>query len=122
MSLKKEELMQELSSRSIKYPENAARKKALKRTVRVPILIKNYHVHGFEVFNLSEQYKMTLVDPMYDIGGDTINLFNELPEHLNKNDRQLLLATTGLYKQHNMDKRKMLLYVTVNCMLKLLKS
>ena len=54
VSLKKEELIKELSSQSIKYPENAAKsnleiilKKALKRTVRVPILIKKYSVHEF---------------------------------------------------------------------------
>ena len=48
-------------------------KKTLKGTVRVPILIKNYPVHGFEIFNL-KQYKMTLVQPMHDTGGHTTNL------------------------------------------------
>lgn len=72
--------------------------KALKGTVRVPILIKNHPVHGFEILNL-EQYETALVDPMHDIGGYITNLFDELPGHLNKNDKQLLLKTTGIYKQ-----------------------
>ena len=125
MSLKKEELIKELSSQSIKYPENAAKsnleiilKKALKRTVRVPILIKNYSVHGSEIFNL-KQYEMALVEPMLDIEGNITNLFIELPEPLNKNDKQLLLETTGIYKQQkeilrNVVERKMLLYVILN--------
>ena len=125
VSLKKEELIKELSSQSIKYPENAAKsnleiilKKALKRTVRVPILIKKYSVHEFEIFNL-EQYEMTLVETILDIEGNITNLFDELPEHLNKNDKQLLLETTGLSKQQkeilrNVDKRKMSLYVILN--------
>ena len=125
VSLKKEEFIKELSSQSIKYPENAAKsnleiilKKALKRTVRVPILIKKYSVHEFEIFNL-EQYEMTLVEPILDIEGNITNLFDELPEHLNRNDKQLLLETTGLSKQQkeilrNVDKRKMLLYVILN--------
>ena len=36
---------------------------------------------------------------MYDIGEHINNLLNELPEYLNKNDKQLLLETTGIYKQ-----------------------
>ena len=125
MSLKKEELIKELSSRSIKYPENEAKsnleiilKKALKRTVRVPISIKNYSVHGSEIFNL-KQYEMALVEPMLDIEANITNLFIELPEPLNKNDKQLLLETTGIYKQQkeilrNVVERKMLLYVILN--------
>ena len=35
-------------------------KKALKGTVRVPILMNNYPVHGFEIFNL-EQYEIALI-------------------------------------------------------------
>ena len=72
MSLKKEELMQELSFGFIKYPENTTKsntqiilKKALKGTVRVPILKKNYPVHVFEIFNL-EQYEVALIEPMYE--------------------------------------------------------
>ena len=105
MSLEKNELMQELSSRSIKYLQNATKcnleiilKKALKGTVRVPILIKNYPVHGLKTLNL-EQYEMKLVEPMHDIGGHITNLFHELPKHLKKNGKQLLLETTRIYKQ-----------------------
>ena len=29
---------------------------------------------------------MTLVEPVHDMGGHITNLFDELPEHLNKND------------------------------------
>ena len=36
---------------------------------------------------------------MDDIGRHITNLFDELPEHLNKNDNQLLLEATGKYKQ-----------------------
>ena len=62
---------------------------------------------------------MTLVEPVHDTEGHITNLFDELPEHLNKNDKQLLLETTGLSKQQkeilrNVDKRKMLLYVILN--------
>ena len=57
----------------------------------VPILIKSYPVDGFEIFNL-QQYEMTPVEPMCDIGGHTTNLFNELLEQLNKNNKQLLLS------------------------------
>ena len=64
----------------------------------MPILIRNYPVHVFEILNL-EQYEMTLVEPMHDIGGHITNLFDELPEYQNKNDKQLLLETTGIYKQ-----------------------
>ena len=42
----------------------------------VPILIKSYPVDGFEIFNL-QQYEMTPVEPMCDIGGHTTNLFND---------------------------------------------
>ena len=30
---------------------------------------------------------MTLVEPIFDIEGNITNLFDELPEHLNKNDK-----------------------------------
>ena len=64
----------------------------------MPILIKKYTVHGFEIFNL-EQHEMALVEPMCHIGGHINSLLDELPEHLNKNNKQLLLETTGIYKQ-----------------------
>ena len=37
---------------------------------------------------------------MLDIEGNTTNLFHELPRDLNKNDKQLLLETQEIYKQH----------------------
>ena len=111
--------------RSIKYPESATKsnleiilKITLKGTVRVTILIKNYPVHRFEIFNF-EQYEMTQVKQMNDAGGHITNLFDEFLENLNKDHKHLLLETTGLYKQQkqilrNVDKRQMLLYVIVN--------
>ena len=61
---------------------------------------------------------MTLVEPVHDTEGHITNLFDELPEHLNKNDKQLLLETIRPYKQKeillNVDKRKMLLYTIFN--------
>ena len=62
----------------------------------VSILIKSYPVDGFEIFNL-QQYEMTSVEPMFDIGGHIANLFNELLKHLNKNNEQLLLKAEGIY-------------------------
>ena len=81
----------------------------------MPILFKNDFVHGFEIFNL-EQCETILVEPMHGIGRHNTNLCDELPEHLNKNDKQLLLQTTWTYKRQkeilrNVGKRKMLLYV-----------
>ena len=84
----------------------------------MPILIKDYLIHGFEIINL-EQYDMILVQPMHDIGEHFTNLFDESPEHLSENDKTLLLENTGIYKQQkeilrNVEKRKMLLYVILN--------
>ena len=72
----------------------------------------------FEIFRF-RQYEMTTVEPMHNIGGHITNLFDELPEHLNKNGKQLLLETTEIYKQQkqilrNVGKIKMLLYAIVN--------
>ena len=85
----------------------------------VPILIKSYPVDGFEIFNL-QQYEMAPVEPMCDIGGHTTNLFNELLEQLNKNNKQLLLSIDSRNIQitkkilRNVGKRNMLLYVFAN--------
>ena len=90
-----------------------------KLVFEVPILIKSYPVDGFEIFNL-QQYEMTPVEPMCDIGGHTTNLFNELLEQLNKNNKQLLLSIDSRNIQitkkilRNVGKRNMLLYVFAN--------
>ena len=62
---------------------------------------------------------MTLVEAIHDIGWHITNLSDELLKHLSKNDKELLLETTGIIKQQkeisrNVDKRKILLYVIVN--------
>ena len=41
-------------------------------------------------------YEMMLVEPRHDIAGHITNLFDKIREHLNKNDKQLLLETTGI--------------------------
>ena len=46
-----------------------------------------------------QQYEMILVEPTHGIRENIDNLFDEFPEHLNKNDNQLLLGTTEIYKQ-----------------------
>ena len=75
----------------------------------MPVLIKNYPVHGFEFFDL-EQYEVTLREW-------------KLPEYLNKNDKKILLQTAEIYKQEKeilriVDKRKMLSYKIVSLPLK----
>ena len=55
---------------------------------------------------------MTLVEPMHDIEGHIINLFDGLPEHLNKNCKPLLLETAGIYTQQ----KEILHKICKNCM------
>ena len=77
----------------------------------MPILITNYPVHGFEIFNL-EQYEITLEEPVHDNEGHITNLSDGLMEHLNKNDKPFLLETTGIYTQQE----EILHNICKNCM------
>ena len=78
------------------------------------MLINNYPFHRFVIFNF-EQYENTPAEPMLDTEGHITNLFHELPRHLNKNDKQLLLESQRICKKHkeillNVNKTNMLLY------------
>ena len=135
------ELKEELSSRQIstsmkkttKKDLEPMLKKELKGCTRVPVMLKNDPIYGMENLNLLH-YETALVEPMHDIGGHIVNIFEELPHHLTITDQKIFneaLHTSYKLKetQRNVDRRKSLLMITAaiygkinNKVLRLLKT
>lgn len=122
-ALSTKELHEELNSRKISTNAtmkiNLAKelKQHLKGTTRVPILLKNNPTSDLSSLNL-QKYEIAMLEPMHDIGGHITNLFEELPHHLTKADKEKFdeafeISHKQKETQRNCDKRKSLLTIIV---------
>lgn len=90
-------------------------KKTLKGHTRLPVLLSRNPIQGIVENNLLF-YEFSLLEPMHDIGGHIANIFEELPHHLDTEDKKLFstalaVAYEGKETKRTCDKRQALLLV-----------
>ena len=119
--LDKVDIFDELHERNIKFYQHQ-RKDILEK-----ILVKEMHgiqrgpallVNNNEEFDKIKQYEVLASEPMHDIAGDWKNLIEELPCHLNKQQKELFqnVASIALHKESKraVDYRKAGIYLCLH--------